>query len=178
MEYSDYEKMIQKLAHKHSQNEEEFMDMMGVGMEAFMKALNAHDPNKGKFSTILYRIASNSMVDEYRKGKKHRYHMSYEGMVEDSDTNSYVANILPADYSSNPERNAELADSLGQLGDEAKQILRVIFDSPNEVFEMSKSLAPKYLRGALTRLLRKKNFKWESIYTGVAEIRQVVSELE
>lgn len=177
MDYMKYEKLIAKLAHKYSRDEETFEEMMSIGREAFCKTLQTYDNTKAAFITILYRSVSCAMIDEYRKNRKYENDYSLDMIMELEDVNQAFSGMLPLDFSLDPAKIIELSSDMANLSEESQAILRVVFDSTDEIFMETKSLAPKYLRGALTKVLRKKNFKWDSITTCFSEIKTAVAEI-
>ena len=66
------EKIVYDIIHKHiglEVNESEFMfdELLSISYLAFIKAFNKYDINKGiKFSTFLYRIVTNEILQSYR----------------------------------------------------------------------------------------------------------------
>lgn len=79
-----------------------------------------------KFTTWLYKIAKNSMIDYYREQKKYRDHIvSLDGLTEDEDGNAHPVSVLEscfADYEI-PQKGIEfsqkreiLLDAVGKLG--------------------------------------------------------------
>ena len=177
MDYMKYEKLIAKLARKYSHNEETLEDMMSTGREAFCKTLKTYDSSKAAFITILYRTVSCAMIDEYRKNRKYENEYSLDLILEMEDVNAAFSGLLPVDFSLDPAKIIELSSDMANLSEESQAVLRVVFDSTDEIFMETKSLAPKYLRGALTKVLRKKNFKWDSITSCFSEIKMAVAEI-
>jgi len=177
MDYLKYEKLIAKLARKYSHNEETLEEMMSIGREAFCKTLQTYDSSKAAFITILYRTVSCAMIDEYRKNRKYENEYSLDLILEMEDVNAAFSGLLPVDFSLDPAKIIELSSDMANLSEESQAVLRVVFDSTDEIFMETKSLAPKYLRGALTKVLRKKNFKWDSITSCFSEIKMAVAEI-
>ena len=178
MNYQDYEKMIHKLANSHSSNLTEKEELTEVGQLAFVKATKIYDESKGAFSTLLWRTASCAMIDHLRKENRHKNLDSYEQLHEHpvyGDSNyGYTSPKLPVRFATDPSKIFELSETMSQLSKESQAVLRVVFDSHEEIFQETKSLAPKYLRGALTRILRKKNFTWKHITDSMEEIKNTV----
>lgn len=182
MKYEDYEKMVFLLAHKYcpvkNQDDPLFQEYVSVGQEAFVKATKKYDPSKGiAFSTFLYRVVSNNMMDYYEKEKKHYGHVPYELIMDLRNKYDYFADMEPVDSRYAPHSRVEFRDSIESLGDEAKAVARIIFESPGELLQSTKSMAPKYLTGALNRLLRKKGFKWSEMEIGKNEIKAALQEM-
>ena len=69
------EKIVYDIIHKHiglEVNESEFMfdELLSISYVAFIKAFNKYDINKGiKFSTFLYRIVTNEILQSYKYSK-------------------------------------------------------------------------------------------------------------
>lgn len=175
MIYENYEGLIKKLALKYSQDEETFENLMSVGREAFCKTLKTYDKKKASFITILYQSVSCAMIDEYRKNKKHDGNFSLDLILEMEDVSEAFSDILPVNFSTDPARITELSNDVANLSEESQAVLRVVFDCTEEIYMETNSLAPKYLRGALTRVLRDKKFKWDHISNSFNEIKQLVS---
>lgn len=176
MIYEEYENLIAQQARKHGQTTSEIENMMEVGMEAFVIATRKYDPAQGAaFSTFLRRVLKNSMVDEYRRTKRHHesQHLSFEKLTDDvSDGISYASDYLPIDVTKDPAKIVEFIDEMNHLGEESREIIKIILSSPSDILDISKSLAPKYLRASLKIILRNKGFKWASIKIGVQEIKK------
>ncbi len=69
--YDAYVKKIYSFIYYKVQNKEAAEDLTS---ETFLKALdkiNSFDPQKGKFSSWLYRIARNAVIDHFRVRKPH-----------------------------------------------------------------------------------------------------------
>jgi len=172
MQYENYQGMIRQLAKSHSPENGEWREMESVGRMAFLKARDTFDPTKAKFSTHLYTVVSRAMIDYYRSQKRHQG-LSFDYILEKSEEVPYYSNMLPMDTRS-PDREIEFRSDMGSMSETARDIIKIIFESPQDLIEASKSMAPKYLRGALTRILRSRGFKWNEIERGIKEIKQTL----
>ena len=175
MHYQEYKNLLMELAHGFSRRPEEFEDMMGVAHCAFLKARNSFDPRRGSFCTHLYRVTKNAMIDEVRKDSKHKNHFSYDALTDENESDQ-VHPVVPYDDRSNAERRTMFKQILESLSPDSRQVVSVILSAPDELFTGTKSLAPKYMRGQLIRLLRARNWKWNAIYDSIKEIKNAIRE--
>ncbi len=131
-------------------------DADDVVSSTFMKvyeSLNTYNPTKAAFSTWLFRIASNFMMDHYRRVQKH-------GEVEWDDTFDPPANEFeePENKTLRDEGNAELLKALDKLNEKERRIVELKYFSNMgnkeiaEVMEITANNVGVVLHGALKKL--------------------------
>lgn len=114
-----YEKQVYNLALRMVGNPDDALD---VSQEAFLKAWRGLKTYRSdaKFSTWLYRLASNVAIDFLRREKKEQAVSLTveEGEIPVEDTKSD-----PFDHISKKQEQAEIAQALAQLEPEYRQAL-------------------------------------------------------
>lgn len=180
LKYENYEGLLIKLSWKFCTSPEELDDMMSICREAFVKAAARHNPKKGKFTTQLHTYANRALIDEYRKKKTQRrntfLNTSLDELMEfvNGDNSQEETSII--DESQNVERRTIFRQHIEGLSKEAQEVVSIIVKSPNELLGGSISLAPKYLRGELIRMLRRRKWKWNVIYDSIKEIKSAIQK--
>jgi len=109
----------------------EFDDLKSEGTIAMLRAIKKFNPDHGcELSTLIHTTCRNAMIQYLKdQGKK------FPDMNEEVDV---------ADHRPNGHQRYEFLESLSSLGTEAKQVLRIIFESPKE---MTNITAGKPLNG-------------------------------
>jgi RNA polymerase sigma-70 factor (ECF subfamily) len=117
-----YESKIYSLAHKMMGNREDAADVL---QEAFLDAYKSlsHFKEKAKFSTWLYRIATNVCLMKLRKRKEALISLDEPLLTEEGE---YLREI--PDWSTNPEA-VVLNKELKQMMDEAIKALPPVYKS-------------------------------------------------
>ena len=121
----DYQKRIFSIAYRMIQHQEDAADLT---QEVIVKIFKNLDKFKGdaKFSTWVYRIATNTCLDEIKKARRHTiYSLDKEIETEEGS----IAAQLP-DTAPTPEEAAERKDlkkaiyaAIEELGKEHKQVI-------------------------------------------------------
>lgn len=179
MNYEDYKGLLIRIANNFCNKPQDFDDMMGICNEAYCKAARNYQPEKGKFSTLLYNYATRALIDENRK-RKVRYNNDItlnqlELVIMNKEDNYYeFTKEIFVDEKENTERRLDLKIQLENISQEAKEVVSMILSSPYELFEGTKSLSPKYLRGEVIRMLRQRKWKWQAIYQSIREIKNAL----
>lgn len=172
--YTNYQKMIYKLAWKWSSRDVHWEDLLSEGNEAFMIAARSFDPNNGTgFGTYLYRIVDNAMHDFAVRGvvfgERKIVHPKTESDVELLITNGGI----------NPERYAILKDWLENLSKESQLIIRTVWETPGDIVEWAREEThnPKNSRKYLTRYLRELGWNFLMVENCFQEIKEGLKEL-
>lgn len=122
----DYQKRIFSIAFRMIQNQEDAADLT---QEVIIKIFKNLDKFKGdaKFSTWVYRITTNTCLDELKKARRQNPTYSLDKEIE-TDEGS-LAGQLP-DKRPTPEESAErkavrsgVNAAIGKLGDEHRQVI-------------------------------------------------------
>jgi RNA polymerase sigma factor (sigma-70 family) len=162
--YEKHQKLIFKLAHKWNRPEIEFDELVSEGNMAFMVAQQKFDPGRGiKFSTYLYRVVENAMCD-YVNGMK--------GPPDE------LTEFEP-DRKASPERYAILKSWIASLSNDSQFILRTVWETPTEIVQWAQEelYNPQNNIKYISRYLRAKGWKWETIWASIREIREAVKKL-
>jgi len=104
-----YAKIVNNLAYRYTNNQTSAED---ISQETFIKAFKALPKYKveAKFSTWLYRIATNASIDYLRKSKNHKSTDSLE------QSNEHINLIEPqTQFSEQLDLNQQLHNALGGL---------------------------------------------------------------
>ncbi len=121
----DYQKRIFSIAYRMIQHQEDAADLT---QEVILKIFKNLDKFKGdsKFSTWVYRIATNTCLDEIKKSRRRTtYSLDKEIETEEGSMAAELPDTAPG-----PEEEAERKDikkavyaAIGQLGQEHKQVI-------------------------------------------------------
>lgn len=179
MNYKDYEGLLKKLAAQFCFKPEDFDDMMSICNEAYCKAVLNYQPEKGKFTTLLYHYANRALIDEIRKKKTnykkyYTFSIEYISYCEENDIKGTLDSQIIIDEKQNNERRYEFRNQLESLSREAREMISLIVNSPYELLEETKSLSPKYLRGQVIKMMRDRKWKWNVIYSSIKEIKNAI----
>ena len=187
MNYKDYKRIVYTVAHNLSRNEDELEEMISVGGEVFVKAVSEYDKNRNtKFSTFLYVLCRNAMKNALFVYRREHNHSSIENITDAHENASiyrkrregksdYAYYLLPLNANMNPEHQYLFVEQLASLSEEAQKAVKLILDSPSEIISNASSLAPKMLRSALIKKLRKDNWSWPKIWRVFGEIKLLLS---
>ena len=115
-----HEKKVYALALRMCGNSEDAAD---AAQEAFLSAWKGLPSFRGEagFSTWLYRLASNAAIDQLRKGKRQRE----EASLDDGELPLDVPDRQPGpqEAAESTELQKAVADGLGELSEDHRQIL-------------------------------------------------------
>ena len=123
--------------------------------EIFLKMyqhLRDYDPNKGAFSTWLFRIAHNAMTDHYSR-KSYTANVPWAEDFDPADTNQET----PEKQFLTQERSKELQAAILKLSEKERQILEMIYWLEMNSTEVGEVLhmAPSSVRVALKQAREK-----------------------
>lgn len=133
--YEDYEPLLKHLAKivKGRSPTLDFDDLMSVGRIAMMEATYSWDPKLGRFATYLYHIAygymRNYRRDELRYIHTELFPEDVPGTYNQFEAISLVGKINSCKY----------------LTEEPLQVIKIIFDCPAELLELSENGIKRYL---------------------------------
>lgn len=168
-DYKDYEADIMFSAWKFAFSLNEYEDLLSCGMETFFETARLWEEKKmeGCFRAYLRRCLRNRMRDLLRAWKVRR------DRNESIDAHACL-DLRQLDDTWNPERLLSVNVALGRMSKEAKEAVRIILSSPEEILSQAKNLNPKSLRGQVARTLHGRGWKWAVIYSAMREIKDVV----
>jgi DNA-directed RNA polymerase specialized sigma subunit len=128
LSYEDNKRIILNLAKRHSQNSFlEFQELVAEGNLVFVEALRSYDESHGvKFSTWLYKGVTQRFLNlrnanYLRKGRQ----------AEDPE-------FSVMSTGENSTRTANFRASLMDLGRDAAEVVKIVFDTPAELIESIK----------------------------------------
>lgn len=162
IQFEDYQNMIRQIARrKHQQFPSiEIEDLEGQGALIFVECLPEWDPQKASFSTYFFRCLNQRMV-----GWQRGYGKDYCPQVGIDDTVLGIAGGV------SPEKEYEFRDSMRKMSEEAKGVLKVIFEAPTEILEGN---GPKFRAGNLRRKLKGLGWSDWHIWQSFKEIRSTM----
>ncbi len=122
---ADYQKRIFSIAYRLAGNIAEAEDMTQEVLIKVFKNLNKFE-GKSKFSTWLYRVATNTCLDQSKRNRRYAaYSIDQELETEDGSIVSEIADEAPT-----PEEAAErrvmreaIHAAIAKLGDEHKKVI-------------------------------------------------------
>ena len=166
--YTDYQKLIYKLAHRWESQNMGFDELISIGNEAFVIATHDFNPNNGaKFSTYLHWKVNNAMNEATAKANE-RAKAETEITIEPS-TNGNAS----------PERTAILRSWVESLSHESQFIVHTVWNTPADIVQwaMEENYNPKATLKLITRYLRGWGWTWPVIRRSFKEIRSELKNL-
>lgn len=155
--------MINKLA--YSWNKTTQIDVETLKAEAnviFVECLNIHNPNKGRFSTLLYLKICNrfkNLIIKRNAPKRHRIDVEF------------IDAITPAP--NNPEKQCIFKNLISNLSKEAKELALIVLEAPADLVEMLP--VPRISLYQLTRYMAKsKGWNPTTMVKAVNEIKNTI----
>ena len=165
IKYQDYSKLIKKIAGKFARKTGmEFEEVEAEANVIFVECLNAFDPNKGKFSTLLTVSIWSRYINILKKKNSLKYHNI---QVEYLDTMHGVS----------PELDYLFKNTLASLSTEAKEIIDIVFNTPAELLN-TVTLSKPNLNLSISRIkkyLVNKNWKSKQIFKTINEIKAALN---
>ena len=124
---SNYEKAVYNIAYRMVQNEEDAFDLSQEIFLKVYKAIHKFD-EKSKFSTWIYRVATNTCLDFLRKSKKRQNIVSLDANIGSDDKDDLFMQIEDKDANTHDivERkfkNQELIEALNKLSPEHRIVI-------------------------------------------------------
>ena len=182
MNHEDNLPMVRKLAwHFHSLTGLDFEDLESRAMYEYARAVHKYDENRAaKFTTFAWAVIRNNLLTYCAKQAREsaKFEMVSLDDLEacENDCDQVRRYILPSDDSYNPDRLAAISNALCiDLSQDAREVVRIIFESPHELIENTKNLSPRNLRGTLCRMLRDREWAWSRIWSSMSEIKEMVN---
>lgn len=120
--YRDFERLLNKVVHdfikKYGGDFEEYMAEANF---AYVKAYKAHDPSRGRFSTLLVHAVQNQLRRARNVAQRHANRYG----------NEYSDSIVPKCVvtGSSPEYN------LSELTSDAETVLDLVLNTPSELYK-------------------------------------------
>ncbi len=164
LSWEKYEGVVKGLANSLSSSERELPDLIGEGALAYVEARKSFDGDKGEFSTHLWW----QCVGRMRHFKKK------------AATNPHIDCDIPdIAFGSQPARQESwvgFKQFLESLSEEAGEVVRVIFESPAELYEYSsqKGLSPRALARFFTK---ERGWGYAKVWAACDEIKHKLKQL-
>lgn len=134
----------------------EFDDLKSEGTLALIRAIRKYDPDKGICLSTLVQIAvRNAMISFIALRNKH--------------TPTEPVDVICRHVSDH--QRYEFLDTLAKLGDEAKEVMKIVFEAPCEVLGIAADSSPCTVRVAIKNFLWEKGFARKEINRGINEIK-------
>jgi RNA polymerase sigma factor (sigma-70 family) len=164
--YEDYQKTIKKMAYKFLYTGIEIEELISAGNEEFCKIQKTFDSSKSCFNTYLYIRLRGLFLDMKRK---HIFKKRKEGDSELSYGILYNQKQI-----NNPERMCIFADIIRELPNDAKEIIKIIFNTPIELIEMIPKKQPRGIsKDVLKHYLYKRGWGWSRVFAAFDQIKAI-----
>ena len=160
--YHDYKKMITMFAWNYSYSADHYDELLAEGNLEYVKALISYDPDQAAFSTYLWKCLSNRM-----QVLKKRKRIDVNDEIDCNGLDSYTPDI---------ERSVVFQDMLKSLSGNAQEIIKLVFETPYDLYYSIKDEA-KLNRRILTDYLISRGWKFQAIWDGFAEIKAALNSL-
>ena len=161
IEYSKYEKCIQKLVWRYvKQSRFDYDELLSEANLGFLHAVETFDKNKSGMHTHCF-ITVNGRLQKYC-AKPERI---------ESDLDELASPTL------NPEQNAIFSDLIENLSKEAREVVETILETPKEMIELVKEMSASrqghmhVYRSNVTRYFKDLGWKRKKILKAYSEIR-------
>lgn len=156
--YKDYEKLIKKISWSwHKTTGMDLEILIAEANVAFAECQNNHNPEKSKFSTLLYHAVESRFKNLLAYENQSR-HNGIEIELEDL-----------AFSSCKQEKRCTFQDTIANLSREAHQIVNIVLEAPTDLLAMLPK--PRLSKHQLTKYLRLKGWKIPAINKAYVEIR-------
>lgn len=137
----------------------DFDDLKSEGTLALIRAIRRYDPDRELHLSTLVQIAvRNAMISYLSHSRKH--------------TPTEAVDVT-CRHSSGVQRY-EFLDTLSKLGDEAKEVAKIIFEAPCEVLGIAADSSPCTVRVAIKNFLFDMGFTRKEINHGINEIKNAL----
>jgi DNA-directed RNA polymerase specialized sigma24 family protein len=164
--YDGMHRLICKLAWQYSKGTSlSVQDLISEGYLALLLANNKYDPERGAKSTFVYHVVRNHFV-----GLRGCWPL----MLEVPDA---MVSVDPASMLEDAHR---FRQAISSLSAEAKEVVKIICESPKEIMDIAKTGTPERLHNAVIKLLRRartNNWTREYIQSLIAEIKITIQKL-
>lgn len=163
MNYNDYTKLIKKICWSwHKTTGIDFETLEAEANAAFAECQNSHDPQRGKFSTLLWHAIESRFKNLITPRQK------YNGVEVNLEKMALAGNH-------NPERNCIFKNAVENLSAEAKMIINTVLGAPADLIEMLP--CPRISKHQLQKYLRLKGWKIPTILKAFSEIGKALKTI-
>lgn len=185
-EYKDYERLINYVAWKwHHKTGIDHEELVAEGNLVFVKCSEDYDPELSKFSARLgtfLELHYQNMLNTQRCKKNFGFTVPFDNQPDwrgsDGDQDSGKDNISfsPSNYlseSENVEKEVMFKELIKGLPEDAKDVIKAIFDTPREIMEVLG--ITKITKNAIFRyFIEIKNWKQTKILNAFEHIQNVL----
>lgn len=144
-----------------------YESLISAAYETFAWARNYYNPERGKFSTLLYHTARTRLIDYCADAKRWRngfqQPMAPDLMEAALKLNPESMNII------DNERKTIFKDALEKSSEEVKYMAWMIFQSPGEFLGYGG-------RGRVKDKLRELGWTWDQIWRTFREVKDLLKE--
>jgi len=135
----DYGKMIMKIAHNMNEKyNKPFDELLSEGVLGVLTKLPKFDPDRGaSMCTYIYRCAYFKMLDYCIKPQRE---IPTEVYTSDEDKNPFIQKETKPNW---------LQSFLSELTEEAQHLIKIVFESPEELYHAIKPTRPIRSKNAL-----------------------------
>lgn len=157
--YEGMHRLICKLAWQYSRRcMLPVQDLISEGYAALLLADGKYDPDRAARSTFVYWVVRNHFCQLAQR---------WPIML---DVPEHLAHDpLPALESAHEFRSA-----ISLLSNEAKQVIKILLDSPKELMDIAKGSVPERLQNAVVKMLRRRGWGRDQVQSIMVEIKSVV----
>jgi len=136
--WDKYGKMIMKVAHRLGKKfDMPYDELLSEGVLRVFKKLSRWDESRSSLCTYVYRLAYFGMLDYCIKPLRE---IPMDAYNPDEDTNPFIQKVTEPNWFQN---------FFSELTEETKQMVRIIFEAPEELYEAIKPNTPKTSQKAL-----------------------------
>jgi RNA polymerase sigma factor (sigma-70 family) len=169
MKYQEFEKMIAKLAWKHTKEKKDFEELMAIGNLAFVKASHRFNNIEGCRSTFFYRCINNSMKDWLRKKQnKHKY----IPCNLDEEAEAFISGNIDTET-----RVMFLEALFTEVSGETGCMIKDMLLNPMELFNRTADfIGSRFLRKAFKELMFDYGYQKEDINYAIEEMMEYLKE--
>lgn len=157
--YTDYQNLIFKLAHRFRQTTGiEFNKLVSSANLEFVKCQKTYNPMKSKFSTYLYIKIRGLFLEMARK----------------KNNNPIITNTNCEKINNNtPEEYLFFKEILKELSTDAKEVVKIVFDTPTDLINMLPKKQPRGVnKHQIQKHLRQRGWKFLRIWKTFREITE------
>jgi len=179
-EFSDFTGMIKKIAYRKSQQygleQEELEGQAGL---LFVEALSRFDHNKGmKFSTFFHMILEHEMVGWQRQPssfsmRDHNKKVMFQESENDWNDKGWTEIEFGESSFAPPHVIAEFKDTLRTLSGDSKEIVKMIFEAPEDIVDGAIGRG-KFMAGNVRKKLKAQGWSDWKIWNCFTEIRGIL----
>lgn len=155
--YKTIERLILKLAWVHSFNSQQLEEMVAVGNLAFVKAMRRFDGNEKTFSTYMYRVINNAMIDHLRKQRTFNQYCFLADMEEEPIECGYGQRL-------------HFLDAMVDLSWETKCMIKDLLYDPFQLYKRAVCKSKTQLQTAFKKLMQDYGYRDCDINMAMEEI--------